>query len=248
MRVGVVTNNRELDDGYALTGTGQYELKALKDICGLTPIMLPACAGVISPEEAMELCDGFLFPGGRANVHPSHYNQPETEKHGPFNGCRDSLTLPLIRMAIEAGKPVLGICRGHQEINVALGGSLFAEVRDLPGRDNHRMPPEGTMDEKFALRHTLRLREGGILEEIFDGNPPQVNSLHGQAIDSLGAGVVVEAWAEDETIEAISVPSAKGFVLGLQWHPEYHAKSDPLSVRIFKRFGEAFSQRAEIAA
>lgn len=237
--VGVVTNNRVLDEGYHLTGTGIYELEALRHISKVIPILIPAVRGVVSAEEALDLCDGFYLPGGRANVDPEHYGQKMTERHGEINPCRDRLSLPLVRAAVEVGKPVFGVCRGHQELAVAFGSSLFAEVRDEPGRMNHRMPPDGTIDEKFAIRHDIAITKGGVLEEILGAERVAVNTLHGQAVNQIGERVAVEAIADDETIEAISIKGAKAMALGVQWHPEYAAAERDVSRKLFEAFGAA---------
>ncbi len=237
--VGVVTNNRVLDDGYQLTGAGIYELDALRNISGVVPILIPAVRGVVSPEEALELCDGFYFPGGRANVDPGQYGQEMTDRHGELNPCRDRLSLPLARAAVEAGKPIFGVCRGHQELAVAFGSTLFAEVRDEPGRMNHRMPPDGDIDEKFAIRHDIDLTKHGLLENILGASRVAVNTLHGQAVDQVGDRVLVEALAEDSTIEAISIKGAKAMALGVQWHPEYQAAERDVSRKLFDAFGKA---------
>ena len=237
--VGVVTNNVEIDTGYQMTGNGIYELEALAQVSGAIPISLPACRGVISPEEALALCDGFYFPGGRANVHPEHYGRSLTDKHGMMNPCRDRLSLPLIRLAVEVGKPVFCVCRGHQELAVAFGSTLYPEVRELPGKMNHRMPPDGTIEEKFELRHDVHLLEGGKLEAILGKGPHLVNTLHGQAIEDAGERVVIEATAPDGVVEAISIRDAKNFAIGVQWHPEYRAGERDVSRKLFAAFGQA---------
>lgn len=237
--VGVVTNNRILEDGYQLTGNGVYELEALAEISQATPIMLPAARGVVSVDEAFELCDGFYLPGGRANVDPQFYGQVMTERHGEMNPCRDRLTLPLVKRAVEAGKPVFGVCRGHQELAVAFGSTLFAEVNEEPGRMNHRMPPDGDIDEKFALRHPIEITAGGALEAILGEREVMVNTLHGQAVDQAGERVQIEALAEDGTIESISIKGAQAMALGVQWHPEYQASEREVSFKLFDAFGRA---------
>ena len=237
--VGVITNNIELEHGYQMTGAGIYELEALCEVTGATPILLPACKDVVDAQVALDLCDGFYFPGGRANVHPSHYGQSLTDPHGDMNPCRDRLSLPLIKMAVEAGKPIFCVCRGHQELAVAFGSTLHAEVRDLPGRMNHRMPPEGTVDEKFAIRHSIEITKGGVLAGIVGNTIVDVNTLHGQAVDQPGERVIVEAVAPDSTIEAISIKDAENFALGVQWHPEYLAGERDVSRKLFEAFGAA---------
>ncbi len=137
----------------------------------------------------MASCDGFLFTGGRPNVHPEEYGEEETEAHGAFDrGPRPSDHLPLIRACVERGQPVMGVCRGFQEMNVAMGGTLYPEIRDLPGRDNHRMPPDGTLEEKFELRHEVTLTEGGPFHRVFGSHKVMTNTLHGQGIKNRGRG------------------------------------------------------------
>lgn len=242
--VGVVTNNQVIDGGYQITGNGIYELEAIAQISGATPIMLPAVRGVISAEDALGLCDGFYFPGGRANIHPDHYGQALTEKHGDMNPCRDRLSIPLIQLAVAAGKPIFAVCRGHQELAVAFGSTLHAEIGDLPGKMNHRMPPDGSLEEKFEERQNITTTPGGQLAEILGGDKFLVNTLHGQAVDRPGERVTVEALADDGTIEAISIKDAPSFAIGVQWHPEYRAEEREVSKLLFAAFGQALHRQA----
>ena len=152
---------------------------------------------------------------------------------------RDALALPLIRALVERGQPYLAICRGFQEMNVAMGGSLYPEIRDLPGRDNHRMPPDGTLEEKFALRHDVTLTPGGVFAQVFGADIVRTNTLHGQGINQPGPRIEVDGRAPDGTPEAIYVRDAKGFGLGVQWHPEYRASEDLVSQPLFAAFGAA---------
>ena len=178
-------------------------------------------------------------------MHPSFYGHDETEAHAPFDLGRDNLVLPLTRAMIEAGKPVFGICRGIQEMNVAFGGTLHPEVRDLPGRMNHRMP-KGEKDPAviFAKRHTVTFREGGPFHHLFGTAAAVTNSLHGQAVWEPGERVVIEGHAEDETVEAISIEGASSFALGVQWHAEYDAVEDPVNRALFVDFGAAAREAA----
>ena len=185
----------------------------------------------------LDRIDGLLIPGSPSNVHPSHYGTGESltpDRHDP---ARDATTLPLIRAAVARGLPVLAICRGIQELNVALGGTLLQNVHEVPGRGDHRANGDGSVDRAYGPKHTLRV--SGALARIVGAESIIVNSLHTQAIDQPGVGLVVEAIAEDGTIEAVSAPNAPGFVLGLQWHPEWKWAEHPASVAIFRAFGEA---------
>lgn len=237
--VGVVTNNREEENGYPLAAIGRFEIDAIKSISDATPVLLPAYNDVMTSNEAFGLCDGFLFTGGRANVHPSHYGHATTEAHEPFNQDRDALTLPLARMAVNAGKPILAICRGCQELAVAFGSTLHPDIESLDGVGMHRMPQLDTAEERIGYRHNLTLRQGGSLEKLLGSNVVRVNSLHRQAIDQVGVRVKIEAWAEDGVIEAISICDTPSFAIGVQWHPEYKYSTDPVSIKLFKAFGEA---------
>jgi putative glutamine amidotransferase len=179
---------------------------------------------------------GLLVPGSPSNVHPIHYEGGDSETPDFHDMERDHTTLPLIRAAIAAGIPVLAICRGIQELNVALGGSLFQRVHVRPGMSDHRGGP-GPHDTRYGPKHPIAVT--GSLARIVGSDTIQVNSLHGQAIDRLGKGLVVEALAPDGTIEAVAMPSAPGWVLGVQWHPEWAFASNPHSVAIFAAFGDA---------
>jgi putative glutamine amidotransferase len=202
---------------------------------GALPIMIPPIGE--AQIALLDRIDGLLMPGSGSNVHPSHYGDDESltpDKHDPD---RDSTTLPLIRAAIARGLPVLAICRGIQELNVALGGTLLQNVHDLTGRRDHRGNGGGSLEVAYGPKHVISVT--GSLARIVGANEIMVNSLHGQAINRPGDGLVVEALAEDGTIEAVSAPDARGFVLGLQWHPEWRYAEQPASVAIFRAFGEA---------
>jgi putative glutamine amidotransferase len=212
---------------------------AVSQVAGGVPLIIPADPAVVSVTELLEVCDGFLLTGGRPNVHPAEYGEAETAAHGEFDRARDAIVLPLVRACVERGQPFLGVCRGFQEVNVAMGGSLYPEIRDLPGRDNHRMPPEGTLEEKFALRHKVTFTEGGVFHRLMGAREVMTNTLHGQGIKAPGRRIVIDGHAPDGTPEAIYVEGATGFTLSVQWHPEWQAGSDPVSRPLFEAFGAA---------
>ncbi len=237
--VGIIGNQYLLDNHYPAHAGGTMNSDAISSVAGCMPLLIPADPRFVSVEELVETCDGFLLTGGRPNVHPENYGEAVTDAHGEFDRARDAIVLPLVRACVESGQPFFGICRGFQEVNVAMGGSLYPEIRDLPGRDNHRMPPDGTLEEKFALRHVVSFAEGGVFHELLGAQSVMTNTLHGQGIKRAGARVIVDGHALDSTPEAIYIEGAPGFSLSVQWHPEWDAANDPVSRPLFTAFGDA---------
>jgi len=237
--VGIIGNMGLLNDSYPVHVGGTMNSEAVAEVAGCLPVIIPSDPRLVCVQELMRLCDGFLLTGGRPNVHPSEYGEEETPAHGAFDRCRDAITLPLVRACVERGQPFLGICRGFQEVNVALGGTLYPEIRDLPGRMNHRMPPDGSIEEKFALRHPVRFTPGGVFAALMGADEVMTNTLHGQGINRPGRRIVIDGLAPDGTPEAIYVKDAPGFTLSVQWHPEWNAAGDPVSRPLFEAFGDA---------
>jgi putative glutamine amidotransferase len=237
--VGIIGNSHLINDQYPAHAGGTMNSEAVSHVSGCLPLLVPADPRLLSVAELLEVCDGFLLTGGRPNVHPTEYGEEETPAHGTFDRARDAITLPLVRACVERGQPFLGVCRGFQEVNVALGGTLHPEIRDLPGRMNHRMPPDGTLEQKFALRHKVSFTEGGLFQRLFGAPEVMTNSLHGQGIKTPGARIVIDGTAPDGTAEAIFVRDAPGFTLSVQWHPEWRAGDDPVSRPLFEAFGKA---------
>lgn len=211
---------------------------------GTLPLLIPAAGPSIDLHEVLRRLDGLLLTGSPSNVEPHLYEGGESETPDLHDPKRDATTLPLIRTAIAEGVPVLAICRGIQELNVALGGSLTQRVQTLPGRFDHRSIRSPDMDRNYGPAHAIRLEAGGLLHDLLGVEEFVVNSLHQQAIDRVAAPLRVEATAPDGTIEAVSMPSAPGFVLGVQWHPEYKPQENPYSVHIFQAFADAVHARA----
>ncbi|MGH1329929.1 MAG: gamma-glutamyl-gamma-aminobutyrate hydrolase family protein [Paracoccaceae bacterium] len=237
--VGIIGNLQLIGDNYRTHAGGIMNSEAISQVSDCIPLLIPSDPRLVSVEELLETCDGFLLTGGRPNVHPKYYGEEATPAHGDFDTCRDAITLPLVRACVERGQPFLGVCRGFQEVNVAMGGSLHPEIRDLPGRMNHRMPPDGTIEEKFALRHTVKFSADGPFTKLFGAEEVMTNTLHGQGIKTPGARVIIDGYAPDETPEAIYIDGAEGFSLAVQWHPEYNAANDPVSRPLFSAFGDA---------
>lgn len=237
--VGIIGNRGLINDRYPIHEGGQMNSCAVSHVANCIPLLIPADPDYLSVEELLNVCDGFLLTGGRPNVHPSEYGEEPTDKHGTFDQARDAITLPLVRACVERGQPFFGICRGFQEVNVAMGGSLYPEIRELPGRMNHRMPPEGTLEEVFALRHKVSLTPDGVFSRLFGADEVMTNTLHGQGVHLPGESVVVDGVAPDGTPEAIYIKDAPGFTLAVQWHPEWNADADPVSRPLFQAFGQA---------
>lgn len=238
-KVGIIGNSYLINDQYPVHAGGTMNSEAVAEVAGCMPLMIPSDPRFVTVEELLETFDGFLLTGGRPNVHPAEYGEAETEAHGAFDRARDAITLPLVRACVERGQPFLGICRGFQEVNVAMGGTLYPEIRDLPGRMNHRMPPDGTLEEKFALRHPVKFSSGGVFHQLMGAKEVMTNTLHGQGIKRPGPRVVVDGHAPDGTPEAIYIKDAPGFTLSVQWHPEWDAANDPVSRPLFEAFGRA---------
>jgi len=237
--IGIISNQHLINDEYEVQAAGSINISAVADVSEGLPLLIPADPDKVRLNDLLEHCAGFVFTGGRANVHPEEYGEEPTEAHGAFDRKRDGVSLPLIRALVERGQPFLGICRGFQEVNVAMGGTLYPEIRDLPGRDNHRMPPDGTLEEKFALRHNVEFSEGGVFHKLMGAQSVLTNTLHGQGIKTAAPRVVVDGHAPDGTAEAIYIDGAPGFTLSVQWHAEWNAGADPVSRPLFEAFGAA---------
>lgn len=237
--IGIIGNAHLINDEYLAFAAGEMNVRAVAQVADGLPLIVPTGAGTVCIDALMDRCDGFLFTGGRPNVHPAEYGEDETPAHGAFDRDRDGIALPLIRACVQRGQPVFGICRGFQEVNVAMGGTLYPEIRDLPGRDNHRMPPDGTLAEKFALRHKVTFTDGGPFQQLLGARDVLTNTLHGQGIKQAGPRVVIDGYAPDGTPEAIYIADAPGFTMSVQWHPEWNACGDPVSRPLFEAFGAA---------
>jgi putative glutamine amidotransferase len=228
-------------------------LTAVRQAAQCAPLILPALGWDRDGENALglaldpllDMLDGVLLTGSPSNVEPHHY-QGEAIPGTEHDAQRDATTLPLIRRAIERGIPLMAICRGIQELNVAMGGTLHQHVHDVPGRFDHRSRAarDRPLEERYAPAHPIALNPEGWLSQRLGCTQIIVNSLHGQGVDEVAPGMMVEATAEDGTIEAIRLPTAPGFVLGLQWHPEFQATANPVSLSLFQAFGDAAREHA----
>jgi putative glutamine amidotransferase len=252
--VGVVGNAHRIENRFAVQAVGERNLRAIAEVAGALPLMFAGCPEITDVGALLEVVDGIVLTGARANVHPTRFNTRPDAKHEPYDIHRDEVALALSEACVARGMPLFGICRGLQEMNVAFGGSLHPEIRDLPGRINHRMPRLETGEIHpdpnviFADRHEVTLVPGGAFAKILGCEKIRVNSLHGQGILEPGERVVVEGVADDGTIEAIRIADAPGFALGVQWHAEYDPQRNPVNRRLFQAFGEALAARKKVPA
>ena len=247
--VGVIGNAHRVENRFQVQMVGERNLRAVAEVSGALPLMFAGSPDITDIGALLDAVDGIVLTGARANVHPRRFNVDPCEKHEPYDIHRDEVALALSEACVARGIPLFGICRGLQEMNVAFGGSLHPEIRELPGRMNHRMPrlENGDIhpDPKvvFADRHDVDLIPGGAFARILGCEKIRVNSLHGQGILEPGRRVVVEGVAEDGTIEAIRIAEAAGFALGVQWHAEYDPQRNPINRKLFEAFGEALLER-----
>ena len=207
-------------------------------LAGCQPLIVPTVL-VDELDVLLGLVHGVLLTGSASNVHPRHFDEDVHDPSLPLDDERDAWTLPLIPRALERGIPLFAICRGFQEVNVALGGSLYQAVQEVPDRHDHRAAKEAAVDVQYGPAHDVLVQPGGVLARLLDEPTFRVNSVHGQGINRLANGLRIEALALDDLIEAFSVAGARGFNLGVQWHPEWQAATNPVSMRLFRAFGAA---------
>lgn len=233
---------------------GRKYLTAVSRGAGCWPIVLPSLGDWYRdvmdwPEALFGLVDGILLTGSPSNLEPHHYGMPVDEAdEGPRDPRRDTMVLSFLRVAVERGVPILALCRGMQELNVAFGGSLHQRVHDLRGRLDHRADSDQPMEVQYGYAHEVNLTAGGQLQSLAGGREHvQVNSVHGQGIDRVAARLEIEAMAPDGTVEALRVRDAPAFALAVQWHPEWRFWDDTLSTELFRTFGDAVRERAGAA-
>jgi putative glutamine amidotransferase len=251
--VGVIGNTYTVENRFAAQMFGERNLRAVADVAGAFPLMFAGSPEITDIEQLLELVDGVLLTGGRANIHPARFGAEPHPRHEPYDVARDALALALVKACVERGIPLFGVCRGFQEMNVAFGGTLHPEIRELPGRVNHRMPRLSTgeihpdLAVVFADRHEVRLVPDGAFARLLGRQTIRVNSLHGQGILRTGDRVIVEGVAEDGTIEAIRIADAPAFALGVQWHAEYDAHRNPVNRALFEAFGKAVAAQKRLS-
>lgn len=230
-------------DGYTWHAAADTYLKAIAGIGGV-PLLLPSLGEQLDLEAVLARVDGVLLTGSRSNVHPARYGVEASARHEPYDLDRDATVFRLIPLALEMGVPLFAICRGFQELNVALGGTLIAEAQERPDSLDHRAPLDLPQDERFGLKHDIEFEPDSRLGVLLRARCIRVNSVHRQVIGRLAPRLIVEARAPDGTVEAARVDGAMSFAFGVQWHPEHWAATDAPSGALFRAFGEAARERA----
>ena len=236
--VGITACRLEIEDRVHHVGQEKY-IGAVSAAAGALPLLVPALGCAVANDDLLDAVDGLLFTGSPSNVLPRHYGAPASRPGTLHDPHRDETTLPLVRRCLERGVPMFAICRGFQEVNVALGGTLHQHVEELPGRLDHRENLPLDIARQYAPAHAVRVVTGGFLHRLLGREEIEVNSLHSQGIDRLAGRLVVEARAPDGLVEAVSVKDAAGFALAVQWHPEWNVLKDPASRALFEAFGAA---------
>lgn len=231
-------------DGLHVHVTGDRNVFAIIEAADAIPFVVPAVGDRLDISGTLAGLDGVLLTGGAANIEPHWYGGAPSRDGDLHDPKRDATSLPLARAAVESGVPIFAICRGMQELNVALGGTLHQYLHEVPGRFDHRRDRTKPFEVQTAPNHRITMTPGGVLETITGLAEGSVNSLHGQAVDRPAPGTTVEAVADDSTIEGFSVDGARAFALGIQWHAEFAATSDPISIALFAAFGDAARERA----
>ena len=235
--------DRRIYTGHPFHMVGEKYLAAIVQAAKAIPLMIPVLEDPIDFDVLLGHLDGILLSGSYSNVEPHHYDGEPSEEGTLHDSHRDAVTLPMIRHVLDMGMPLFAICRGFQELNVALGGTLHQKVHQVPGYHMHLENPDDPMEVKYGPSHPVSLPEGGLLRSLMGKESMMVNSLHSQGVARLADGVTVEAVADDGLIEAFRVDNAPGFNLAVQWHPEWRATKDEFSMAMFKAFGDACRAR-----
>jgi len=236
--IGLICDHRRVDDQDAHLVLKPY-ITAAREGAGGVPLLIPVLDPALDHADILGAMDGLLFTGSPSNVEPSLYGGPPAREPTWEDCARDALTMPLLRTAIAAGVPLLCICRGLQELNVALGGSLHQHIHEIPGRIDHREDEDAPLSVQYGPAHDVTVVAGGMLDTLVAQKSFAVNSLHSQGVNRLAPSLRIEAQAPDGQIEAVSLSEPKGFLLALQWHPEWQWRDDPVSVAIWQAFGAA---------
>lgn len=240
--VGLPTDRKQIGP-HPFLAVGEKYVRAVVEGAAALPVLLPGLQPALPAAKLLEGLDGLLLTGSVSNIEPHHYSDEPSYEGNLHDPARDANTLALVPLALEMGLPVLAICRGFQEVNVALGGTLYQKVHEQPGFLDHRENLNDPLDKQYAPVHAVTFNPGGILAKVAGTPSAQVNSLHGQGVARLGRGLKVEAVAPDGLVEAFR-HEGPAFMLGVQWHPEWRVTENPFYLGIFKAFGDACRARA----
>lgn len=240
--VGLPTDRKQIGP-HPFLAVGEKYVRAVVEGAAALPVLLPGLQPALPAAKLLEGLDGLLLTGSVSNIEPHHYSDEPSYEGNLHDPARDANTLALVPLALEMGLPVLAICRGFQEVNVALGGTLYQKVHEQPGFLDHRENLNDPLDKQYAPVHAVTFNPGGILAKVAGTPSAQVNSLHGQGVARLGRGLKVEAVAPDGLVEAFR-HEGPAFMLGVQWHPEWRVTENPFYLGIFKAFGDACRTRA----
>jgi len=241
--IGLPADRRVLEP-HPFHVVGEKYITAIRDGADALPFLVPALGDTLDADAILSRVDGILLTGSPSNIEPHHYDGEPSRPGTMHDPHRDETTFQLINRALEIGVPLFAICRGYQELNVVLGGSLHQHVHEQPGYNRHKEDPDDPLDVQYGPLHAVHLVEGGLLNGLADEDTVMVNSLHSQGVARLADGVTVEAVADDGLVEGFQVDGAKGFALAVQWHPEWKVTEDEFSMKIFKLFGDACREYA----
>ncbi len=241
--VGIPADRRQLDP-HPFHVVGEKYATAIRDGADALPFLIPALGGSVDAAAVLRRVDGILLTGSPSNVEPHHYDGEASKPGTLHDPHRDETTLPLIELALEKGVPLFAVCRGFQELNVVLGGTLHQHVHEVEGYHSHNENPDDPLEVQYGPSHEVHLVEGGLLRDLAGTDTVTVNSVHSQGVARLADGVSVEAVADDGLIEGFRVDGAKNFALAVHWHPEWKVTEDSFSMAIFKAFGDACRQFA----
>lgn len=241
--VGMPCDVKMIGD-FPFHAVGEKYIDAVRDVTGAIPLLIPVTREPLDIAQILSVVDGIFLPGSRSNVSPALYGGTPPRPQNVSDPQRDAMTLPLIRASVAKGTPLLAVCRGMQEMNVAFGGALHQFVHELPGRHNHLADRNAPADVQYEPAHDITVLADTLLGRIIGAAKFRVNSVHSQGIDRLAPDLRVEAVAPDGTIEAVSIEGAPGFALGVQWHPEWRVMENPAYAAIFQAFGAAMRQAA----
>ena len=241
-RVGLPTDHKQIG-AHPFLAVGEKYVRAVVDGAGCLPLLVPTLDPVLPLRDVLAGLDGLLLTGAVSNIEPHHYSDESSYEGNLLDPRRDATNLPLIPLAIEMGVPVLAICRGFQEVNVAFGGTLYQKVHEQPGFMDHRENKDDPLDVQYDPAHDIALVPGGVLAGLAGDTRATVNSLHGQGVRRLGEGLVVEAQAPDGLVEAFR-HDGPAFMLAVQWHPEWKVRENAFYLATFRAFGDACRARA----